>query len=331
MPVNILMPALSPTMEEGTLAKWHVKEGDAVSSGQVIAEIETDKATMEFEAVDEGRVGKIVIPEGTEGVKVNDLIAVLLEEGEDAAAIGNGAAGAGQGPGRGPAAGAAGEAAPAAAKAAPAAPVSAKGERIFASPLARRIAAERGIDLAALTGSGPNGRIVRADVEGAQPAAAKPAAAPAAAPAAKPAPAAAPAGPDAEQVKKLYADRELRGSQARRDAQDHRRAAHRGEVDDPALLSAARDPARRADGVPRPAEQGARGAGGEALGQRLRHQGLGDRAAAGARAATPSGPATGCCSSSRRTWPWRWRSRGACSRRCCATPTRSRCRRSRPR
>ena len=88
MPINILMPALSPTMEEGTLAKWLVKEGDQVSSGAVLAEIETDKATMEFEAVDEGIIGKIVVPEGTEGVKVNDLIAVLLEEGEGADAIG---------------------------------------------------------------------------------------------------------------------------------------------------------------------------------------------------------------------------------------------------
>ena len=87
MPINILMPALSPTMEEGTLAKWLVKEGDQVSSGAVLAEIETDKATMEFEAVDEGTVGKIVVPEGTEGVKVNDLIAILLEEGESADAI----------------------------------------------------------------------------------------------------------------------------------------------------------------------------------------------------------------------------------------------------
>ena len=95
MPINILMPALSPTMEEGTLAKWHVKEGDTVTSGDVIAEIETDKATMEVEAVDEGKVGKILVSEGTENVKVNELIAVLLEEGEDASAIGtSGGAGA---------------------------------------------------------------------------------------------------------------------------------------------------------------------------------------------------------------------------------------------
>jgi len=207
MSVNILMPALSPTMEEGTLAKWHVKEGDPVTSGQIIAEIETDKATMEFEAVDEGVLGKIVIPEGTEGVKVNDLIAVLLEEGEDAANLGNGAAGTPTLVAPAPAP-APQEAAPAAAKPAPAAPVSAGGNRILASPLARRIAAERGIDLAAVAGSGPNGRIVKADVEGAQPAA-RPTAAPAAAPTEKPAAAlaAAPAGPDAEQVKKLYADR----------------------------------------------------------------------------------------------------------------------------
>ncbi|ATF18182.1 pyruvate dehydrogenase complex dihydrolipoamide acetyltransferase [Phaeobacter gallaeciensis] len=211
MPTEILMPALSPTMEEGTLAKWLVKEGDTVASGDLLAEIETDKATMEFEAVDEGVVGKILIPEGSEGVKVNSPIAVLLEEGESADDIGTTPAA--------PAA-AADEAAPAAsedaapapaqaaaaATPAPAAPQGADGNRIFASPLARRIAADKGLDLAALTGSGPRGRIVKADVENAKPQAA---AAPAAA---TPAPAAAPAaaastGPSADQVARMYEGR----------------------------------------------------------------------------------------------------------------------------
>jgi pyruvate dehydrogenase E2 component (dihydrolipoamide acetyltransferase) len=209
MPINILMPALSPTMEEGTLAKWLVKEGDKVSSGAVIAEIETDKATMEFEAVDEGTVGKIVVPEGTEGVKVNDLIAVLLEEGESADDIG--AAPAPKSEAKPAAAPASGNgpmpatAAPAP-QPAPAAPARADGGRVFASPLARRIAAQKGIDLGAVKGSGPNGRIVKSDVEAAKPGVAAPAAAPAAE---ARAPAAAPAAPDAEAVKKLYADREF--------------------------------------------------------------------------------------------------------------------------
>jgi len=203
MPINILMPALSPTMEEGTLAKWLVKEGDSVASGDVIAEIETDKATMEFEAVDEGIIGKIVVAEGTEGVKVNDLIAVLLEEGESAGDMDTKAEAA-------PAAKdesapkAEAEPAKAAPSAAPAAPKS-DGNRVFASPLARRIAADKGVDLASLTGSGPHGRIVKSDVESAK-AGAK-AAAPAASTAA-PAPAAAPTGASADQVKKIYADRD---------------------------------------------------------------------------------------------------------------------------
>ncbi|HRO10985.1 pyruvate dehydrogenase complex dihydrolipoamide acetyltransferase [Amaricoccus sp.] len=210
MPINILMPALSPTMEEGTLARWLVKEGDTVSSGTVIAEIETDKATMEFEAVDEGVVGKIVVPEGTEGVKVNDLIAVLLEEGESADAIDSAPAAAASASkpeaSATPAPTAPAGAAPAAPAPAPAAPAAAGGGRVFASPLARRIAAEKGIDLASIAGTGPNGRIVKADVESARPGAApaQPAAAKAAAPQAA-APAA--AAPDAEAVKKLYADR----------------------------------------------------------------------------------------------------------------------------
>jgi pyruvate dehydrogenase E2 component (dihydrolipoamide acetyltransferase) len=200
MSINILMPALSPTMTEGKLAKWHVKVGDEVKSGQVVCEIETDKATMEVEAVDEGKVGQIVVPEGTEGVKVNAVIAILLEEGETEV---KGAPPSAAPP---PAAPKAEAPAPAPAQAAPApkpaaAPAPApkpaaqpaaapSGQRIFASPLAKRIAADKGIDLAGLKGSGPNGRIVKADVESAKPGA--PAAAPAAAPKAAPRPAAQP-------------------------------------------------------------------------------------------------------------------------------------------
>lgn len=209
MPTEILMPALSPTMEEGTLAKWLVKEGDTVASGDLLAEIETDKATMEFEAVDEGTVGKILIPEGTEAVKVNTPIAVLLEDGESADDIGATPAAA-------PAAAAGNEAAPAGgseapapvASPAPAAPVKADGGRIFASPLARRIAGQKGLDLTQITGSGPHGRIVKADVEGATATAPAPAPA-AAAPAPAAAPAAAPAtGPSADMVARMYEGRE---------------------------------------------------------------------------------------------------------------------------
>ena len=198
MAVEILMPALSPTMEEGTLAKWLVKEGDVVKSGQILAEIETDKATMEFEAVDEGVIGRILIAAGTAGVKVNTPIAVILEDGDSADAVP-----------------AAAMAAPAAAVAAVAAPVAvavaapkATGARVFASPLARRLAAEKGLDLTKVAGSGPHGRIVRADVDGAKAApsvVARAAAAPVAPPApAKPAMA---QGMSAETVMKLYADR----------------------------------------------------------------------------------------------------------------------------
>lgn len=207
MPTEILMPALSPTMEEGTLAKWLVKEGDTVSSGDLLAEIETDKATMEFEAVDEGTINKILVPEGTEGVKVNTAIAVLLEDGESADDIGSTPAAASE---AAPAAETHAEAAPAAAAPAapaPAAPVAASGERIFASPLARRIAAQKGLDLAQISGTGPRGRIVKADVEGATAAPAQ-AAAPAAAPAPAAIPVAAPTGPSADTIAKMYADRD---------------------------------------------------------------------------------------------------------------------------
>ncbi len=194
MAINITMPALSPTMEEGNLAKWLVKEGDAVSAGDVIAEIETDKATMEVEAVDEGTVAKILVAEGTEAVKVNAVIAVLAEEGEDV----SDAAQAEPAPAAPPAAaeppaaanGSGGQP-PAAAAPAPAAPTApAGGPRVFASPLARRIAREGGLDIAAVAGSGPHGRIIKRDVEAALAGGAAPAAAtaPATAPTA-PAPA----------------------------------------------------------------------------------------------------------------------------------------------
>ncbi|WP_298847627.1 pyruvate dehydrogenase complex dihydrolipoamide acetyltransferase [uncultured Ruegeria sp.] len=207
MPTEILMPALSPTMEEGTLAKWLVKEGDTVSSGDLLAEIETDKATMEFEAVDEGTIGKILIPEGSEGVKVNTAIAVLLEDGESADDISVAPAAA---PAAASAAAAGNEAAapaaPEAPASAPAAPAKADGGRIFASPLARRIAAQKGLDLAQIAGSGPHGRIVKADVEGAT--ATAPASTPAAAAAAPAAAPAAPTGPSADMVARMYEGRE---------------------------------------------------------------------------------------------------------------------------
>lgn len=200
MAIEILMPALSPTMEEGTLAKWLVKEGDAVKSGQILAEIETDKATMEFEAVDEGTIGKILIAEGSAGVKVNTPIAMLLEDGDSADAVAP-TTKAAAAPVAAPAA------APAAVAAAPIAAAKPAGARVFASPLARRIAAEKGLDLTQVQGSGPHGRIVKADVIGAQPTAAE---APAAVAVAAPAPAVAAAmatGASAEQIKKIYADR----------------------------------------------------------------------------------------------------------------------------
>ncbi len=164
MPINILMPALSPTMTEGKLAKWLVAEGDTVESGDVIAEIETDKATMEVEAVDEGTIGKIVIAGGTDAVAVNEVIAVLLEEGEDASDMDAAPAA----PAPTPVA-AAQDTAPSApsAPAAPTnmtAPVSNAGNRIFASPLAKRMAAQNGLDLTQLNGTGPYGRIVKSDI-----------------------------------------------------------------------------------------------------------------------------------------------------------------------
>ena len=232
MPTQILMPALSPTMEEGTLAKWLVKEGDSVASGDLLAEIETDKATMEFEAVDEGTIGKLMVAEGTEGVKVNTPIAVLLADGESADDVDDAASpqdsdGSGDTApapatepqkGYGSEPGGADEveaknAAPQDASA-PATHDDGDGERIFATPLARRIAKEKGVDLKDVKGSGPRGRIVKADIEGFEPSAAT--AAPEKAPASGAKPAATdgakpamPAGMGTDQVRKMYADREV--------------------------------------------------------------------------------------------------------------------------
>jgi pyruvate dehydrogenase E2 component (dihydrolipoamide acetyltransferase) len=184
MPIEVLMPALSPTMTEGNLAKWHKKEGDAVKAGDVLAEIETDKATMEVEAVDEGTLGRILVPEGAQGVKVNQPIALILGEDEDAKALAAKPVAAAPGPA--PSAPLAPAPAPAAAPAAPPAPAPApaaaaapqraapspgnghdEGKRVLASPLARRMAVEGRLDLAAIAGSGPHGRIVKSDIEGA--------------------------------------------------------------------------------------------------------------------------------------------------------------------
>ena len=198
MAVEILMPALSPTMEEGTLAKWLVKAGDKVKSGQIIAEIETDKATMEFEAVDEGIISQLLVAAGTAGVKVNTPIAVIVEEGESLSAAPKAAAPV-----------AAVSAPVAVASAMPVAAPAAKGQgaRVFASPLARRLALDKGLDLAGVAGSGPHGRIVKADVEGSNALApVKTSAAPATT-AAAPAKGAMPTGMTAETVMKMYADR----------------------------------------------------------------------------------------------------------------------------
>lgn len=206
MPINILMPALSPTMEKGNLAKWLKKEGDAVKSGDVIAEIETDKATMEVEAVDDGTLAKILVPEGTQDVAVNDIIAVLAGEGEDVKTAGAGAKAA-----PAPAQAAAPKPAPAAKapepaqaaatpRAAPAAtaPQQANGQtRVFSSPLARRLARDAGIEIARINGSGPHGRVVARDVEGARSGKGLKAAAAAPAPA---------AGPSEQQVRATFAE-----------------------------------------------------------------------------------------------------------------------------
>src|SRR5258707_2057391 len=220
MPINILMPALSPTMEKGNLAKWLKKEGDTVKSGDVIAEIETDKATMEVEAVDEGTIAKILVPEGTQDVPVNDVIAVLAGDGEDVKAAGAGAgtqkptassspppkaaeppAAARPTPAPAPVKAATPPAAAPATQAAAAAPQTNGHGRIFSSPLARRLAKEAGIELTRITGSGPHSRVIARDVEQAK--SGKGLKAPAAAPA--PAPSIAPGMSD-QQIRALYAD-----------------------------------------------------------------------------------------------------------------------------
>ena len=166
MSIKILMPALSPTMTEGNLAKWHVKEGDQVNPGDVIAEIETDKATMEVESIDEGIVGRILVAEGTEAVPVNQVIGILLEDGEDASAANEAPAAAVPAPEATDTPPAADEAPAAEAEAVPAAPAASSGD-VKASPLARRIAAQAGVDLGAVPGSGAHGKVVRSDVEAA--------------------------------------------------------------------------------------------------------------------------------------------------------------------
>jgi pyruvate dehydrogenase E2 component (dihydrolipoamide acetyltransferase) len=216
MPINILMPALSPTMEKGNLAKWLKKEGDKVKSGDVIAEIETDKATMEVEAVDEGTIAKILVPEGTQDVAVNDVIAVLAGDGEDVKAAGAGAASAppkaaapaaepaAAKPAPGPAPAAVKAAPPAAAAPAPTAALAPQTNghaRTFSSPLARRLAKEAGIELGRINGTGPHGRVIARDVEEAR--SGRGLKAPAAAPAGKPS--IAPSMSD-QQIRALFED-----------------------------------------------------------------------------------------------------------------------------
>ncbi|MDP7547288.1 MAG: pyruvate dehydrogenase complex dihydrolipoamide acetyltransferase [Alphaproteobacteria bacterium] len=264
MPIIITMPALSPTMTEGTLAKWLMKEGDAVNSGDMLAEIETDKATMEVESIDEGVLARILVTEGTEGVAVNAPIAILLEEGEDASALDDAvpaaapAAPAAPAP-EAPTAPPAAPAAPVAPPAAPAAPAAAtaSGGRIPASPLARRMAAQAGLDLATINGSGPRGRIVKADIEAAiagGAAAMAPAAATATAAPAAPAAAAAPvvgASPFEGEFE-LQALSAMRKIIARRMSEAKREAPHfyltmDCELD--ALLALRQDLNARADGA----------------------------------------------------------------------------------
>ncbi len=299
MPINILMPALSPTMEKGNLAKWLKKEGDKVKSGDVIAEIETDKATMEVEAVDEGTIAKIVVPEGTQDVAVNDVIAVLAGDGEDVKAAGvasqqpkaeakaeakaetKAEAPKESAPAREPAK----AAAPAPVSAPPlqsreTAPQSNGHGRIFSSPLARRLAKEAGIELARINGSGPHGRIIARDVEEAR--SGKGLKAPAAAPAG--APAIAPSMSD-KQIRALFEDGQLRGHPARRHAPHHCTASDRLGANHPAFLPDDGLQHRQAGRGPRGDQRrGAQGqgrqAGLQALGQRFRHQGAGAGAAA---------------------------------------------------
>src|SRR4051794_5060955 len=167
MPIEILMAALSPTMTEGSVTKWLKREGEDVHSGDVLAEIETDKATMEFEAVDDGRLGKILVPEGAEGIKVNQPIALLLGEGEDVSALEKFSAPSPKTAPTTPPEQAPAHAQPGPEAQAQTAPARGNGRRIFASPLARRMAQQAGLDLATVTGSGPQGRVVKADIESA--------------------------------------------------------------------------------------------------------------------------------------------------------------------
>ena len=291
MPINILMPALSPTMEKGNLAKWLKKEGDTVKSGDVIAEIETDKATMEVEAIDEGVLAKIVVPEGTADVPVNQLIALIAGEGEDpksvSAAGGGGARRRRRPKHRSPRR---------PRRLQPSRPrphrllpgpqrrrrrlrsrtAGGQGGRVVASPLARRIAKEAGLEIAMIQGSGPHGRVVERDVRAAAAGGGPPKAAPAAATAAPAAAAKPPLGAGGA-VRRAgqgaVRARLLRGGPARQHAQDHRAPPHRGEADDPAFLPDGGLRDRRAVGAARAdqrrrAEGQGRQAGLEGLGQR---------------------------------------------------------------
>jgi pyruvate dehydrogenase E2 component (dihydrolipoamide acetyltransferase) len=259
MPITITMPALSPTMTEGTLAKWLVNEGDEIHAGDVIAEIETDKATMEVEAIDDGTVGRLMVDAGTENVAVNTPIAIILEEGEDASALEGVVAGAAAPP---PAA-APSEPAPAPTPKpetqpaatptpAPASVAGAGGQRVFASPLARRMAEQAGLDLGAIKGSGPNGRIVKADVEAAQKGGGAPAAAPSPRETAAPAPAAPVAAQPFEPEFELQPHSAMRKTIARRMTESKRNAPHfymtvDCEID--ALLALRKQLNERADGA----------------------------------------------------------------------------------
>jgi pyruvate dehydrogenase E2 component (dihydrolipoamide acetyltransferase) len=205
MPINILMPALSPTMEKGNIARWLKKEGDSIKSGDVIAEIETDKATMEVEAVDEGILAKILVPDGAADVPVNQLIGIIAVDGEDVAAVAAGGGAPAAAPASAaPAASAPAPVAAAAPGSAPAASAPAAGARVFASPLARRIAKDAGLDLVVVSGTGPHGRIVERDVKAAIAGGVKAAPATAVAPAAPQAARAPVAAMGDEQIKKFY-------------------------------------------------------------------------------------------------------------------------------
>ena len=302
MPIAIKMPALSPTMEEGTLAKWLVKVGDKVSSGDIMAEIETDKATMEFEAVDEGTIADIAVAEGTEGVKVGTVIATLAEEGEDLAERQGGGArrrSAAHLGSRQPATRArAAEARLRAAAAERQRPLrlprmakAASGDRVIASPLAKRIAADKGIDLAERDGQRPQrphrqgrrrGRAARRRARRGRRSAPPPA---------------------------QPGETPVRRGKAQRHAQDDRAPPDRIQAAGPAHLPHGRHPARRAAQAARRAQRRARGARGEALGQRHADQGARPGAARRCRAATSSSPATRCSSSAAPTSRWRSRSR----------------------